>query len=938
MKKSYILFIILFACINLFPQTYTVRGIVSDASNKKILEGANISLSRQSDTKPRGAITDNHGRFYFDALKPGKYILKITYVGYSDYQKDLQIKDNHIDLNNIYLSPQGVRMGEVEVTADPTQIVLKSDTAEYNAGAFKTNKDALAQDLLAKMPGITVQNGKVQAQGEDVVKVLVDGKEFFGNDPNAALKNLPAEVVEKIQVYDRQSDQSQFTGFDDGNTNKTINIVTRIKNKSGTFGRFSGGYGDDQRYSAGGDINFFNNNRRISIITQLNNTNQQNFSTEDLLGVMSGSGRSFNRPMGGGGGGGRGGSMEGSGGPGGGPGGASISNFLVNQSAGLTQTKAFGLNYSDKLGDKIDVSGSYFFNYTSNDAESSTNRNYFLSSSDAQAYNATNSGLTKNTNNRFNMRFEYQIDSSNSILFNPSFTSQVNKGSSKVYAISTSGADLLNTSYNLFNSNLTALNSSNDLLIRHKFNTVGRTISLMLNGTFTQNTGNNNLNAEDKYYSGTASADTTYQTSDLMKHGFNSSANLVYTEPINSFSLLEFNSRVYYSDNYSDQKAYDALNGNNMLIDSLSNVYKEIYKSQSFGTGYRFKLNSLSFAANVNYNIAELNNNQTFPSSGRIERTFHSVLPSFFLRYFVSRNNNLRLSYSTNNNAPSIDQLQNVLNNSNTTQLSIGNPNLSQDYKHSLTLRYIQTNTDHTNSFFIMLGATAIQNYIGNKTIIADKDTINYNNIILKPGAKLSIPENLDGYVNLHSFVSYGLPVGFLKSNLNFNASVSYSRTPSIINDLANYANSGTYGLGFVLGSNISEKVDFTLSSSSSYNHVINTSTTGTNSNYFTQNSSFNFYWRFWSGFVFQNELNDQYNGNVSETERENTLIWNMSLGIKVLKNDNGEIRFTANDVLNQNVSQQHNVTDTYTEDVKTNVLGRYYMLSFIYNVRVFNY
>jgi hypothetical protein len=536
------------------------------------------------------------------------------------------------------------------------------------------------------------------------------------------------------------------------------------------------------------------------------------------------------------------------------------------------------------------------------------------------------------------MRFEYQIDSSNSILFNPSFTSQVNKGSSKVYAISTSGADLLNTSYNLFNSNLTALNSSNDLLIRHKFNTVGRTISLMLNGTFTQNTGNNNLNAEDKYYSGTASADTTYQTSDLMKHGFNSSANLVYTEPINSFSLLEFNSRVYYSDNYSDQKAYDALNGNNMLIDSLSNVYKEIYKSQSFGTGYRFKLNSLSFAANVNYNIAELNNNQTFPSSGRIERTFHSVLPSFFLRYFVSRNNNLRLSYSTNNNAPSIDQLQNVLNNSNTTQLSIGNPNLSQDYKHSLTLRYIQTNTDHTNSFFIMLGATAIQNYIGNKTIIADKDTINYNNIILKPGAKLSIPENLDGYVNLHSFVSYGLPVGFLKSNLNFNASVSYSRTPSIINDLANYANSGTYGLGFVLGSNISEKVDFTLSSSSSYNHVINTSTTGTNSNYFTQNSSFNFYWRFWSGFVFQNELNDQYNGNVSETERENTLIWNMSLGIKVLKNDNGEIRFTANDVLNQNVSQQHNVTDTYTEDVKTNVLGRYYMLSFIYNVRVFNY
>jgi hypothetical protein len=536
------------------------------------------------------------------------------------------------------------------------------------------------------------------------------------------------------------------------------------------------------------------------------------------------------------------------------------------------------------------------------------------------------------------MRLNYQIDSSNSILFNPSFSSQLNNGSSRVTSTATSGGDLLNNSYNLFNSNLSAINSSNELLLRHKFETAGRTISVMLNGNFSQNSGNNNLNAEDIYYNKTVSSDSTDQVSNLFKHGYNTSANIVYTEPINSLSILQFDSRIYYSEDRSDQKAYNALNNNYLLIDSLSNVYRKIYRTQSFGTGYRFKQDNVSFALNLNYNLAQLEDNQSFPGAGTMERTFHSILPSFFLRYFASRNNNLRISYTTNNDDPSIDQLQNILNNSNTTQLSIGNPGLSQDYKQSFNLRYIQTNTDHMNSLFVLLGATTIQDYIGNKTIIADKDTINYNNIILKPGTKLSIPENLDGYLNLHSFLSYGFPIKLIKSNLNLNLNASYSRTPSIINDATNYANSGTYGLGLVLGSNISDKVDFTLSSSSSYNHVTNTSTEGTNSNYFTQNSSLNFYWRFWSGLVLQNELSDQYNGNVTAADKKNTLIWNISLGVKFLKNDDGELRFTANDLLNQNINLQHNVTDTYTEEVQTNVLGRYFLLSFIYSVRVFNY
>ena len=939
MKVKYIFVPILLLQLNLYAQYYSIQGTVADISNKKALEGANVTLTGQRDLQLGGVAASKDGKFYIDHLLPGKYTLTISFIGYSNFKKDIVIQNKSVNLQTVYLTPTGVKLKPVDVLGQPTVVVLKSDTTEYNAGAFKTNKDADAQDLLTKMPGIIVQNGTVQAQGENVSKVLVDGREFFGSDPNAVLKNLPAEVIEKIQVFDQQSEQSQFTGFDDGNTSKTINIITRLNNRQGTFGKFSAGYGNDERYAAGGNINFFNKDQRITILAQLNNVNQQNFSTDDLLGVMSGSGRRFNGAIGGGGMGGPGGGRRGGGGPGpGGFGGGNISNFLVNQTTGLTQTKALGLNYSNRWGDKVDLTGSYFFNFTNNDAESVSNTNYFLTAPAEQNYNETNSSITNNTNHRVNLRLNYQIDESNSILFFPTFTAQLNSGSSNIEGITTSGTDKLNSTNNNFNSNLTALNSSNNLLFRHRFETRGRTLSVELNGTFTKNTGDNNLYAKNNYYTSLTS-DTLDQAANLLKHGFSGSSNIVYTEPVNSNSILQFDTKFYYSEDNSDQKTYDNSNNSYSLLDtSLSNLYKKIYKTQSFGTGYRYRENHLSLALNLNYNIAQLLNNQTFPGADRMERSYHSILPSFFLRYMISRNNNLRVSYFASNDDPGIDQLQNVLDNSNPTQLSIGNPNLSQDYKHSLVLRYIQTNGNRMNSLFILFGGTMTQNYIGNTTIIAQKDTVVMNNILLNQGTKLTYPTNLNGYLNLRSFIVYGFSVEFLKSNLNLHMSANYSRTPGIINGIFNYANSSTVGLGLVLGSNISDKVDFTVSSISSYNFVKNSTQTdnSTNNNYFSQNSSIRFYWQFWEGFVFQNEINDQYNGNLPGTYKPNTIIWNMSFGMKVLGNDDGEVRLSANDVLNQNTNIQHNVSDSYVQDTRTNVLGRYFLLSFVYNIRAY--
>src|ERR1035437_5483659 len=545
-KTSLLLSIVFLASMNVFPQNYSVSGQIADSSSRKPLGKANVIFTHLSDLKIRGIIADNNGRFRIENLIPGKYSLTVSFLGYKSYKRNIEI-DKVMELPKIYLLSEGVEMKEVDIIGKTSGVTIKNDTTEYSADAYKVNKDAVAEDLVEKMPGITVQqDGTVQAHGETVTNVLVDGKMFFGSDPNAALKNIPAEIIEKIQVFDQQSDQSQFTGFDDGNTSKTINIVTRLRVKQGTFGKVFGGYGDLEKYSAGGNINFFNNDQRITLLTQFNNVNVQNFSSEDLLGVMSSAGQGGRRGVGGNMGT-RGGGSNGGGGGGGNPGfgsgqggqGArSASNFLVSHTPGLITTKAIGLNYVDKWGESIDINGSYFFNLTNNNAESSTNRNYFLTSNTAQNYNQDNSSVTKNINHRLNFRLNYQIDTSNSILFHPAFTAQLNNGTSTNLANTYSGLNQLSSTTSSFNTNLTALNSNNELLYRHKFDLPGRTISLDFNGSYNKNSGDNNLFAEDLYYNNNdtvISSDTLNQGSNLLKQGLSASSSVVYTEPFTDY-------------------------------------------------------------------------------------------------------------------------------------------------------------------------------------------------------------------------------------------------------------------------------------------------------------------------------------------------------------------------------------------------------------------
>ncbi len=941
--KRFIIVFIFASFANLFSQNHYITGRVLDKDTKEIMIEANCLLIHLPDSLTYGASTDLKGRFSFENVKKGNYVLKISFIGYESLTQMLVYNSKSIELGNLFLKKNVVESQEIEIVAKVLPVVQNADTTEFNADAFKKNKDSDTENLLSKMPGVTVQDGKVQVLGEDVKKVLVDGKTFFGDDPSAVLRNIPAEIVEKIQVFDQQSEQSQFTGFNDGNTTKTLNVVTRVGIKQGTFGKLYGGLNEDDKYKVSGNYNIFNNDQRISILAQANNVNEQNFTPEDMLGVMSSSG-------GGRRGGGIGGPPPGGGRPGskppdrdgGGKGnfsGGDPSDFLVEQKNGLTKTIAAGLNYADKFGDKVSISGSYFYNRTKTDAISSTNRYYYPTDDYEQSYFENSTSLSTNTNHRFNMRLDFNIDSLNSLYIKPSISYQLNDGYSDASGNTLQNLISLNNISRYYNSDLTALNTSLDLLYRHKFLTKGRTISVGLTAGYKKNTGDSYLNSLTMYEYYNQYNDTTNQISNLNKKGFSLQANVQYTEPIgeNSNMLINYQANTSKDDSKQYTHAFSFLESLYSLLDtSLSNVYMKKYYTQTGGVGYRYQKNKLNFTTSLNYNISKLISEETYPTHYSMEKSFYSFNPSLMLRYNITRDQNIHFFYRTSNNAPSIDKLQNIVDNSNTSQLSIGNPNLKQDYKHNLNLRYSIVDLKTMQSFFVMLSSSYANNYIANNIYLANTDTT-INSVFLAKGVQLTRPENMDGYFNVRSFVSYGYMFDLIKSNLNFNISYSYSKTPSIINNVKNFSKSSNYSGGIVISSNISENLDFTIMSNSSYTDTKYDKSTSYSNSYFSQETRLRFFWQFWKGFTINTDASHQYYSGLSSSYDNNTVSWNFSIGKKIFSDYSGEIKFTINDILDQNQSVQRNTSDSYYEDSISNVLGKYYFLSFTYNIRAFN-
>ena len=912
----------MFFGLALMAQTPSTRGLVRD-EDKLPISGATVSVFTKKDSSQAGtknSVTDAKGRFLLPTFVKGGFIIEISSIGYEKFRREITTAEGMKELSVISVKKQGKELESITIVSKTPPVIMKGDTSEFSASQFKVNPDATTEDLIKKMPGITVaKDGTVTAQGEQVKKVTIDGRDFFGDDASAALKNMPSDVVDKIQVFDKLSDQAQLTGFDDGNSIKTVNIVTKSTVKNGQFGRFFGGAGTDDRYSGGGNVSLFKANRRISLVGNFNNINQQNFASQDLLGLTSG-----------GGGGGRGG---------GGRGGGGVDNFMVGQANGISKTNAFGINYSNVFRKKLTVTGSYFYNNGVNNNVSLVNTQTFFNPKDQ--YSLQNSQfLSKNNNHRINMRLEYKIDSANSIFIVPSINFQNNNSSTISSAQNYYDTnDSLNTSSTNNNVNRLGYNIRNYFGIRHSFPKRGRSISLSINTAFTKNDGDTYTDAKYRFFKYSFTTDSIQnQFYQNPTNGNTIGANISYTEPIGKKAQLQFEYQPSIQKNETDQQTfmYDGA-AYSKFSPSLSNQFANTITTNNTGVTYRLgksRDEQLSFGVNLQHSTLE--SQRILPTTSSVNQGFSNVLPNAMWRKKINQKSNVNLFYRASTIFPSVSQLQDVVNLSNPLRISSGNPSLKQSFTQFLSFRYSFINSKTSRSLFANLFMQTASDFISNATYIATADSTIQQNITIKRGSQLTKSVNLDGYKNIRSNLTYSMPIKAIKTTINISSGFSYATLPGLSNYHLTTTNNYTYSNGIVFASNISQYVDFNISYNNNYSiakiNSFNSSTTkyinaiaGAQVNLLNE-----------KGWVLQNDVSNQTYSGLTTGLNQNYWLWNASIGKKFWKKKAAELKLSVFDLLKQNQSIIRTVTGAYIEDSRNQVLQQYFMLTFSYSLKNF--
>lgn len=941
-----------------------ISGAVVDSVSRKPLMEASVSLllARDSSLVTFG-ITDGDGHFTFQNVAEGQYRVLVTYVGYRSRAKRVSVTKNDptVDVGTLDLVAQSQTLTEVSVQGERAPIAVKGDTLEFNAGSFKTRPNAQVEELLKKLPGVEVdRDGNVKAQGQEVKKVLVDGKPFFGNDPKMATRNLPADIIDKIQLFDQSSEQSAFSGVDDGDREKTINITTKKDKRKGSFGQQSIGVGPklsgqnagpDPRYSGRVSLNRFNNGQQISVLGMANNINQQGFTAQDL-----GLGNNFGGAGQGQGGGGGGGGNVVRGGQGGG-------NFGGQGQVGsnaITESWAAGINYRDGWGKKIDVVSSYNASHTNTLTSQSSRRQNVLpnvGTSGAPARvdssfvtNKTNGSDNTNTNHRVNLRLDYRIDTLTTIRVIPSLSwlnSNFNN-QSQSQTVSAEGV-LANSSTTNYNSTGNGFTGNNSLLLFRKFQKRGRTFSINWNAAL-NNQNNDGINQSENRFaratgpgststgSGTAvsGADSAglftqriNQLNTQQTRSMTHSINVSYTEPLSLRQTLEFHYALSDNHNTSNRAVNDfneATSQYDRINTTLTNRFVNDYVTNRAGLTWQTKRLKYTYAFGIDGQQASLNSNNLSRET-TLNRTFTNLLPNALFTYNFGKNRRLRFNYRTRINAPSVNQLQPVPNNTNPLNIQLGNDALQPEYSHTVSLNFNRFEPSTFRNMFVFVNASRTDNKIVNSTIFNAS------------GAQTTRPVNTDGYYTVNSSLVFGRPVKFgtQKTNLNLSTNLTYNTGTSFVNNQPNRAKNWLVGQGVSLSSNFTEKLDLNLSGNINLQSAQYSLQPQQNTTFLNQAITLDVYYQLPLRFTFSTNVYYNHYGGSSASYNQSFTLWNATLARQLFKQNQGELRFQAFDLLNQNQSIVRNVTDTYTEEVRSRVLNRYFMVSFVYNLRRFS-
>ena len=905
-KCLLMLLMILFSPMAFAQQSgVNVTGSVVEQGSDTPIEQATVRLLNVKDSAMvRGVVSARNGSFTLKNVKKGSYLLHITFIGYDPLYQPLQItgKKNPVNVGKLELSDGAIELGEAVVIGKAPEVTVRNDTVEYNADSYKVTEGSVLEDLLKKMPGVEVDSeGKITVNGKEVKKVMVDGKEFFSDDPKVASKNLPAKMIDKLQVLDKKSDMAQMTGFDDGEEETVINLTVKPGMKQGWFGNAYGGYGSKDRYEGNAMVNRFMNNDQITFMGGANNTNNMGFS--DLASTMfSGMG---------GGGGRRGGFGAGS---------------------GITSSGNAGLNFSKEFKpDKLTLGGNTRYSHSDNDARSKSDRQNILPGDSSSYDNSEAMSRTKSDNFGVDFRLEWKPDTMTQLIFRPSFSlsHSMNDNFSDATTLDNE-RDTVNTnkSSNYSESNGYNLNASIDF--SRKLNNKGRVFSATLSG------GNS-----DSYSDGMNRSDIVYfNQTDALKNsiidqrsrydnkGFNYRAYVSWVEPIGHNNFIQ----ATYSISQRKQEALK--NVYNQDADGIYNVLDSAY-SQSYRNNFISQRASLSFKsqrAKFNYTIG-LNLDPSYSSSenfvgdttlSKITRKVVNLSPMAQFNYMFDKRTNLRIMYNGRTSQPSMTQLQPVADISDPTNITIGNPDLNPRYTNNVFIRFQQFTPEKQRAFMIMANGSYIIN-----------DIVSYTSYNQETGVKTTTYKNVNGNYSGNVRMMLNTPLKNKKFSINSMTMASFANSNGYINEEKNTNRnlilSERGGIDFR-----SSYLDLGVNGNIRYNATSNSLQKENNQNTFNYGAGGYTTIYLPLNFKIESDVNWSTNSGYGDGFKQNEVLWNASASKSFLKNNQGTLRFKIYDILQQRSNISRSITASYIQDSEYNTLGSYFMVHFIYRFSIF--
>ncbi len=902
-----------------FSQSPTLKGTVTDTVEKKNPVNAVISVLRQKDSVlVRFARAAKDGSFSIPGLKEDKYIMMITHPYMGDYFDVVEVKAPETNLGHVYMTPKSKLLAEVLIkTGAPIRI--KGDTTIYTADSFKVRPGANVEELLRKLPGIQVdKDGKITAMGERVQKVLVDGEEFFGDDPGMAVKNLRADAVKEVQVFDKKSDQAEFTGIDDGQKQKTINLKLKDDSRKGYFGKIDAAYGPqkniDDRYNSNLMFNAFKGKRKISAFSLNGNTGQDGLGWQDSEKY---GGENDDVSM----------SMD----EDGGMmwmwrGGSSDEEPYINTENGYIVNNNAGLHFSNKWDDKRTLAISPKFNRQQYNNVVSTFSQRAIGDTILNDFGTKVQDVNRQ-NFKNSLTYDMKLDSANSIKFTLKANFYRTENIEDLYSESVSNTQTIkNTVSNFLQQETEKQSVLATVMYRHKFKKPRRTLSFNADWYRLKTDGNNFLRSDNDYYQNgiVDSSVNKDQMFDIDKLTKRLTTKLTYTEPLSKTLSLELGYELTHSTGYNDRTTYNFSSSSGKYddkVDTLSNNFdqKIVVNKPNARISYNLKKIKFNFGSGFGFtkfdffDVTELK---------EYNRNFTNIFPSASFNYSYKPNHNINFNYNGNTQQPTLNQLQPLRNNDDNNNKYIGNPDLKQSFTHAFNISH--------NAYNFIKDIWMYQSFNIRTTSNSITNSYTYNTA---DGTSITQPVNTDGNFSMGFWGGLGMKIKKANINLNFNPNFNYSRFADIINNNTSFSKTLSSGLSIWMNKTKDKKYDFSLSNSFNYNRNKTSQNNNVNS-FYTNHVNLNatvYYKKTWSVSseysFYARQKTEQFQDNLTNH------IWSGRLQ-KTFKNNEFTAYVLVRDILKQNIGIDRSYYGNTTSETINQRLQRYFMIGFTWDFK----